>query len=140
MTEEFQKEVALENEKKKKEGNKLGADITNNKSVTLQLECERNNDRKNTWTDSQTAKKAGVGVGTVARYNRVMNSDDESKQRKVAVEYVKLCGYKHGEIGNGREKNSQVGNSKLSLDEIAKQLGTSKTNLTRVLSIERNLT
>ena len=41
MTTEFQKEVALENEKKKKEGNKLGADITNNKSVTLQLECER---------------------------------------------------------------------------------------------------
>lgn len=73
MTEEFQKEVALENEKKKKEGNKLGADITNNKSVTLQLECKRNNDRKNTWTDSQTAKKAGVGVGTVARYDRVMN-------------------------------------------------------------------
>lgn len=29
--------------------------------------------RKDTWTDSQTAKKAGVGVGTVARYNRVMN-------------------------------------------------------------------
>lgn len=28
----------------------------------------------------------------------------------------------------------------LSLDEIAKQLGTSKTNLKRVLSIERNLT
>ncbi len=29
--------------------------------------------RKDTWTDSQTAKKAGVGVGTVARYNQVMN-------------------------------------------------------------------
>ena len=28
----------------------------------------------------------------------------------------------------------------LSLDEIAKQLGTSKTNLKRALSIERNLT
>jgi len=28
----------------------------------------------------------------------------------------------------------------LSLDEIAKQLGTSKTNLERALSIERNLT
>lgn len=52
----------------------------------------------------------------------------------------RLCGYKHGEIGNGREKNSHNGNSKLSLEEIAKQLGTSKTNLTRALSIERNLT
>lgn len=83
MTDEFKKEVALENKKKKKEGNKLGADITNNKSVTLQLECNRNNDRKDTWTDSQTAKKAGVGVGTVARYNRVMNSDDENLKEKV---------------------------------------------------------
>lgn len=73
-----------------------------------------------------------------ANFGRSKN--DDKKQRKVAVEYVKLCGYKHGEIGNGREKNSQVGNSKLSLDEIAKQLGTSKTNLTRALSIERNLT
>ena len=70
MTEEFQKEVALENEKKKKEGNKLGADITNNKTVSLQLEAKRN---RETNTDRQTAKKAGVGVGTVARYNRVMN-------------------------------------------------------------------
>ena len=73
-----------------------------------------------------------------ANFGRSKN--DDKKQRKVAVEYVKLCGYKHGEIGNGREKNSQVGNSKLSLNEIAKQLGTSKTNLTRALSIERNLT
>lgn len=34
--------------------------------------------RKDFWTDSQTAKKAGVGVGSVARYNRVMNSNDEN--------------------------------------------------------------
>lgn len=57
------KEVALENEKKRLEGNKLGAEITNNNkntdTVTLQLECERN-ERKETWTDNQIAKKAGV--------------------------------------------------------------------------------
>lgn len=53
---------------------------------------------------------------------------------------MRLCGYKHGEIGNGREKDSQNGNVKLTLEEIAKQLGTSKTNLTRALRIERNLT
>lgn len=112
MTEEFQKEVALENEKK--EGNKLGADITNNKTVSLQLEAKRN---RETNTDRQIAKKAGVGVGTVA------------------VEYVKLCGY-----GNGgdRKAQAQVGHV-LSLEEIANQLGTSKTNLKRALSIERNL-
>ena len=59
---------------------------------------------------------------------------------KVAVEYVKLCGYKNGEIGNGRKKECQNGTPKLSLDTIASQLGTSKRNLQRALSIERNLT
>ena len=68
------------------------------------------------------------------------NKNNESKQRKVAVEYVKLCGYKNGEIGNGRKKECQNGTPKLSLDEIASQLGTSKRNLQRALSIERNLT
>lgn len=63
MTEEFKKEVALDNEKKRLEGNKLGAEITNNNkntdTVTLQLECERN-ERKDTWTDNQIAKKAVI--------------------------------------------------------------------------------
>ena len=74
MTEEFKVEVRLENEKKKLDGNKKGADITNGKTVTLQLECNRENTRvrSNTWTDAQTSKKAGVGTGTVARYNKVV--------------------------------------------------------------------
>ena len=38
---------------------------------------------------------------------------------------MKLCGYKNGEIGNGRKKECQNGTSKLSLDTIASQLGTS---------------
>lgn len=59
---------------------------------------------------------------------------DEAKQRKVAVEYVKLCGYKQGRPQ--KESNMDC----LSLDEIASQLGTSKTNQKRALSIERNLT
>lgn len=90
-----------------------------------------------THTDKELAKMAGVGTGTIARYNRVMKSDDEAKQRKVAVEYVKLCGYKNG---GDRKSDSHNGNLKLTLDQIAEQLGTSKTNLTRALSIERNLT
>lgn len=137
MTEEFQKEVTLENEKKRLEGNSKGG--SSNNEVSLQLECNLKEDdsvRKDSWTDSQTAKKAGVGVGTVARYNRVMNSDDEAKQRKVAVEYVKLCGYRNG---GDRQAQCQVG-TLLSLDEIASQLGTSKRNLQRALTIERNLT
>ena len=74
-----------------------------------------------------------------ANFGRSKN--DESKQRKVAVEYVKLCGFKNGEIGKNHVQDSHNGKAeKLTLDEIAKQLGTSKTNLTRALSIERNLT
>lgn len=68
-----------------------------------------------------------------ANFGRTKN--DEAKQRKVAVEYVKLCGY---EQGGDRKSKAQHG--LLNLDEIAHQLGTSKTNLKRALSIERNLT
>ena len=52
-----------------------------------------------------------------------------------------MCGYKHGEVGKNHLQSSHNGKSeKLSLDQIAAQLGTSKTNLTRALFIERNLT
>lgn len=74
-----------------------------------------------------------------ANFGRSKN--DDAKQHKVAVEYVRLCGYGHGEIGKNHSQNSQNENSeKLTLEEIAKRLGTSKANLTRALSIERNLT
>lgn len=46
---------------------------------------------------------------------------------------MRLCGYKPGD-------NQWSAHNGLTLDEIAKQLGTSKTNLKRALSIERNLT
>ncbi len=99
-------------EKKKEKANEqfYGNRFTENKeSVESTPIGVQSKSRSDTWTDSQTAKKkAGVGIGTVARYNRVMNSD-EAKQRKVAVEYVKLCGYKNGEMGNGRKKDSHNG-------------------------------
>lgn len=68
-----------------------------------------------------------------ANFGREKNN--EAKQRKVADEYVKLCGYGQG---GDRKSNCQVGVLKLS--DIAKQLGTSERNLQRALSIERNLT
>lgn len=82
MTMELQKEIALENKKKKSEA--ISESNRNRNSNTLQLECNENESksRSNTWTDSQTAKKAGVGVGTVARYNHVMNSDDEELKKR----------------------------------------------------------
>lgn len=61
MTEEFKKEVALENEKKRLEGNSKGG--KSNKEVSLQLECDlknENSSRNETWTDNQIAKKAVI--------------------------------------------------------------------------------
>lgn len=52
-----------------------------------------------------------------------------------------MCGYKNGEIGRNHSQDFQNGKAeKITLEEIANQLGTSKTNLTRALRIERNLT
>lgn len=73
-----------------------------------------------------------------ANFGRQENS--KSKKRKIADEYVALCGYKNGEMGRGREKECQNGIPKLTLDEIAKQLGTTKRSLQRSLKIERDLT
>ena len=45
---------------------------------------------KQTHTDKELAKMAGVGTGTIARYNRVMNSDDEELKKKVLADEVKI--------------------------------------------------
>lgn len=133
MTIELQKEIALEN--KEKQLSTLKQNQTNNRSVQVdKTESDERSHTAPTHTREQVAKMSGVGTGTVARYDAIMKTDDEAKQRKVAVEYVKLCGYKQGRPQ--KESNMDC----LSLDEIASQLGTSKTNLKRALSIERNLT
>ena len=67
--------------------------------------------------------------------------NDPTKDRKALAIYVELKGYRNGEIGNGRKKDSQNEKAtQFTLDEIAKELKISKANLTRALSIERNLT
>lgn len=78
MTDEFKKEVALENEKKRKETE--GRPSKNCTPIGVQNSHENTEvrNRSETWTDSQIAQKAGVGTGTVTRYNRVMNSDDDN--------------------------------------------------------------
>lgn len=62
------------------------------------------------------------------------NKENEAKQRKVMDEYVRLCGYEQGRP----KKDANLAH--LSLDQIAEQLGTSRRNLQRALTIERNLT
>lgn len=41
--------------------------------------------RSVTHTDKELAKMAGVGTGTVARFNRVMNSADELNRRRLLL-------------------------------------------------------
>jgi len=66
-----------------------------------------------------------------ANFGRTKN--DPVKQRKVAVQYVELCGLKQG------QKN-EIHDNRVTLPIIAKQLGLSKTTLEELLLIERKLT
>lgn len=61
--------------------------------------------------------------------------NDPNKQRKVAVQYVELCGRKLGD-------NQWVSDNRkpLNQQEIAQQLGVSVTTLNEMLSIEPKLT
>ena len=64
--------------------------------------------------------------------------NNESKRRKALAEYVRLRGYKLGE--NQWVRQNGAPSQKMSLAQIAQELGISKKNLERSLSIERNLT
>lgn len=53
-----------------------------------------NGDHTKIKTDKELAKLAGVGTGTVARFNKVMNSDDEELKKKVLANEVSInAGY-----------------------------------------------
>ena len=84
--------------------------------------------RDDVETDDQKLK-----ILLAANFGR--NKNDDAKKRKIAAEYVALCGYNHG----GSRKSS-VQNEHLNYQEIADQLGTSVSSLRRSLRIERNLT
>lgn len=87
MVDDFKEEVKLENEKKKKETE--GRPSKNCTPVGVQnKDTKETRIHSETWTDSQIAKKAGVGVRTVARYNKVMNSNDEDLKDKVKTGQV----------------------------------------------------
>lgn len=70
--------------------------------------------------------------------------NNEAKRRKALAEYVRLRGYKNGEAGrnkiNSPEGHRDLLDEKLTLSQIAQELGISEKSLKRSLSIERNLT
>ncbi len=85
MMDEFKEEVRLENEKKKL--STLKQNQTSDRSLQLEASDENYRDRSLN-TDRQTAQKAGVGVETVARYNKVMNSNNEKLKEQVKTGQV----------------------------------------------------
>ena len=68
MMDEFKEEVRIENEKKRL--STLKQSQASNRSLQLEASNENNRDRSLN-TDRQTDQKAGVGVGTVTRYDTV---------------------------------------------------------------------
>ena len=70
--------------------------------------------------------------------------DNKVKRRKALAGYARLRGYKNGEAGLNRMNSPEAQNGllddKLTLNQIADELGISLNSLERSLSIERNLT
>lgn len=88
-------EIALENEEKKRKGNSLGGKGGYKNQVSVHLDGNLNDEKKShtssTHTREQVAKLSGVGVGTVARYDAVMKSDDEELKQRVITNVLKTC-------------------------------------------------
>lgn len=59
---------------------------------------------KSTHTDKELAKMAGVGAGTVARFNKVMNSDDE-----ILLDLLESNIRRRGEVGGAAKKVEMIG-------------------------------
>lgn len=95
-------------------------------------------------TQKDLASEMGVSVDTLQNYKKLKvllaanfgrKKNSEAKKRKIAAEYVKLCGYK-----KGGDRSSKGQHGLLTIKEIATQLGTSERSLKRALRIENKLT
>lgn len=86
--------------------------------------------------DDLTDENEKLKLLLAANFGRTKN--DDAKQRKIATEYVALCGGKHGD--NQYKRSGDNRQSILSQDEIAEQLGVSPRTLREMLAIESKLT
>lgn len=86
--------------------------------------------------DDLTDENEKLKLLLAANFGRTKN--DDAKQRKIATEYVALCGGKHGD--NQYKRTSDNHKSTLTQAEIASQLGISVPTLNEMLAIERKLT
>lgn len=84
--------------------------------------------------DDLTDENEKLKLLLAANFGRTKN--DDAKQRKIATEYVALCGNSHG----GNRKSNGDNRHLISQDEIAEQLGVSPRTLREMLAIESKLT
>lgn len=82
VVDKFKKKIQ---EQAKEKQSEAGKEFGNGKSSS-----SPNGEKLNIHTDKELAKMAGVGTGTIARYNRVMKSDDEELKKKVLSDEVKI--------------------------------------------------
>ena len=82
VVDKFKKKIQ---EQAKEKQSEAGKEFGNGKSSS-----SPNGEKLTIHTDKELAKMAGVGTGTIARYNRVMNSDDEELKKKVLSDEVKI--------------------------------------------------
>ena len=135
-------EIALENKEK---GSKavIESNKTRTNSNCVQMDaCEKSPRDRSTNTREQVDKMSGVGTGTVARYNRVMNSDvlmdrfvqmlsngeigeSAKKVGKRIKELERIYGIDHG--GDRKTSNPKV--SDLNQSDIAEMIGISVDTL-----------
>lgn len=94
--------IEEENEKKRLEGtynsHKTRGNNKNDGCVHLDASKKTERDRS-TNTREQRAKMAGVSTGTVARFNKVMNSDDE-----VLLDLLESNIRRRGEVGGSAKR------------------------------------
>lgn len=84
-------EIALENKERTANAVSESNKKRNSNSNCVHVDAIENKIRdRSTNTREQVAKMSGVGVGTVARYDAVMKSDDEALKRKVQTGEVKI--------------------------------------------------
>ena len=111
--------IKEENAKRKLEGNKLGADITNGNAVSVQMGGKRMSHTSPTHTREQRAKQSGVSSGTISRYDTVMSSDDEDLKQSMLSGDVKI-GTAYKKVIDSRKKentNIEPSTSSKSLDK-----------------------
>lgn len=142
VVDKFKKKIQ---EQAKEKQSEAGKEFGNGKSSS-----SPNGEKLNIHTDKELAKMAGVGTGTIARYNRVMKSDDRLLDRFVRMfsngeiggsakkvgkrikELERLYGIRNGsanEKGNNRIGEPNSSNDQKSQSDLAAQMGISVDTL-----------